>query len=223
RGSDSPKAHGPRAGPDNSATQWSSCGLRCTVTPTRGVYWEEKCDMHVKSVGFIAIADWGSCYFQQTLRLSLVIYVDDFKLSGGTKNLTEGWRFLRKGLTLDYPTPLEKFLGCDHYQCSAALRKGVLVPISEGKGAANTYTGVSAAKLRNTYTPLVDGNCEWSDLSSPNPDGVPTKQKSPGHRTPATSGTLTIEDSEQRGALASVAVRMIMKILYAARMARFDL
>ena len=50
--------------------------------PDAGGYWELKCNGHFVKVGFEPITDWRSCYFHPKLRLFLVIYVDDFKLSG---------------------------------------------------------------------------------------------------------------------------------------------
>ena len=66
------------------------------------------------------------------LDLFLTIYVDDFKLAGPEKNLTEGWRLIRgdanngrgKGLIMEDPTPLGHYLGCNHVQGIVALPNG---------------------------------------------------------------------------------------------------
>ena len=50
--------------------------------PHAGNYWEDHCDKNVKAAGFVRITDWRSCYWHPILKLFLVIYVDDFKLSG---------------------------------------------------------------------------------------------------------------------------------------------
>ena len=57
--------------------------------PDSGVYWEQKCDTHLKSVGFDPIVDWRSCYFHRELQLFLIVYVDDFKLCGPASNLNK--------------------------------------------------------------------------------------------------------------------------------------
>ena len=66
-------------------------------------------------VGFTPVgAEWPSTYVNKKLVLFLVIYVDDFKLSGPRSNMTEGWRLLRKGLTIEPEKPSGLYLGCLH-------------------------------------------------------------------------------------------------------------
>ena len=87
--------------------------------PDAGTYWEEKCDQHVRHVGFEPVGEeWPSCYVHKTMNLFLVIYVDDFKLSGPIKSLSQGWKLLRKGLSIEPEQRLGKegvtYLGCKH-------------------------------------------------------------------------------------------------------------
>ena len=64
--------------------------------PDSGTMWEVHCDKHVQSVGFKLVGEeWQSCYFHPTLKLYLVVYVDDFKLSGPKGNLSKGWSLIR--------------------------------------------------------------------------------------------------------------------------------
>ena len=37
-----------------------------------------------------------------------------FKMAGPKRNFDAAWGLVRKGLTLDDPTPLGRYLGCDH-------------------------------------------------------------------------------------------------------------
>ena len=69
--------------------------------PDAGTYWEEHCDKHCRAVGFEPIQDWPSCYWHNELQLLLVIYVDDFKMSGPTAHVTQGWALLKKGLSIE--------------------------------------------------------------------------------------------------------------------------
>ena len=65
--------------------------------------------------GFIkACEEWPACYWHEELRCFLVVYVDDFKLSGPKDNLAEAWKLLRKRLTMDDPEPVGRYLGCQH-------------------------------------------------------------------------------------------------------------
>eukprot|EP00969_Alexandrium_andersonii_P185973 8216779-Alexandrium_andersonii.AAC.1 len=76
--------------------------------PNVGAYWGQKCDGHVRSVGFMLVGEtWPSCYCHDKLKLFLVIYVDDFKLAGPAGPLADDWKLLRKGL------PIEPEQRCD--------------------------------------------------------------------------------------------------------------
>ena len=74
------------------------------------------------SKGFIKCDPWRSCYFHPTHKLFLIIYVDDFKLSGPAGKLAEGWQLLKepsegcpKGIEMDDPTDVGRYLGCEHH------------------------------------------------------------------------------------------------------------
>ena len=59
--------------------------------PDSGTYWERHCDQYLRSVGFTPISEvWNSCYYHEKLKLYLVVYVDDFKLSGPKASLAQG-------------------------------------------------------------------------------------------------------------------------------------
>ena len=88
--------------------------------PEPGGHWEQHCEAHVMAQGFKPIPEWQSCYFHEGLKLYLVVCVDDFKLSGPKEHLAEGWRLIRtdtaetKGIEMGDPTPLGRYLGCEH-------------------------------------------------------------------------------------------------------------
>ena len=82
--------------------------------PDSGGFWERHCEKHLRPVGFEDIPSWRSCFWHPRLSLLLVVYVDDFKTSGPTQNLQEGWALLRKGITTDEPTGHGLYLGCLH-------------------------------------------------------------------------------------------------------------
>ena len=83
--------------------------------PDSGTFWEKHCDEHVRSVGFVPLGpEWPSCYHHPELNLFLVIYVDDFKMSGPADKLQQGWDLIAKGLTIDTPKDIngQSYLGC---------------------------------------------------------------------------------------------------------------
>ena len=82
--------------------------------PDSGGHWEAHCEKHLRAVGYEPIPAWRSCFWHPRLRLFLVVYVDDFKLSGPSKNLKEGWELIRRSIRTDEPHSPGLFLGCKH-------------------------------------------------------------------------------------------------------------
>ena len=95
--------------------------------PDAGSHWEAHCESHLSSVGFERIPDWHSTFWHPQLKLLLIVYVDDFKLSGPKCNLEKAWKLIQKGVTLETPTPLGLYLGCRHIQGSYKLPDGTKV------------------------------------------------------------------------------------------------
>ena len=59
--------------------------------PDSGGHWERHCEAHLFTAGFErAEGPWPSTYWRPGLRLFLVVYVDDFKVVGPTKQLKKG-------------------------------------------------------------------------------------------------------------------------------------
>ena len=87
--------------------KWQKAGMQRPVCPLilalyghpdSGGFWEKHCDTKLRSVGFTSVGDeWDSCYWHAELELYLVVYVDDFKLSGPQANLEKGWKLIREG------------------------------------------------------------------------------------------------------------------------------
>jgi len=56
-----------------------------------GAYWEKQCEKDLKAIGFEPLADeWKSTFWHPRLKLSLIVYVDDFKLAGPDAARAEG-------------------------------------------------------------------------------------------------------------------------------------
>ena len=60
-------------------------------------------------------------FWHDELRLLLLVYVDDFKMSGPKANLKEGWKRIRAGLDTDDPLPVDRCLGCHHKVCDGQV------------------------------------------------------------------------------------------------------
>ena len=88
--------------------------------PDAGTMWEEHCHKRCIAVGFQPIPNWPSCYHHAQLKLLLTIYVDDFKLSGPSDNISKVWKLLESVLELEEAGTegrvAGRFLGCDHHK-----------------------------------------------------------------------------------------------------------
>ena len=87
--------------------------------PDSGGYWERHCEKQLSSVGFEPVEEWRSCFWHPKLSLFLVVYVDNFKLSGPIANLARGWQLIRRHIRTEDPTPTGKYLGCATTACLA--------------------------------------------------------------------------------------------------------
>ena len=57
---------------------------------------------------------WPSVFWHPTLHLLMVVYVDDFKMSGPKENLAKGWKLIGERIDMDTPCTCNRYLGCDH-------------------------------------------------------------------------------------------------------------
>ena len=85
--------------------------------PDAGGYWERHCEEHLTSIGFAPVPDCRSTYWHPELKLFLMVYVDDFKMSGPSANFAKGWSMIRQKVKTDEPRAVTKCLGCEHLVC----------------------------------------------------------------------------------------------------------
>ena len=79
--------------------------------------WEKHLGEGLSQVEFLPTHEsWPSVFYHKRLRLLLMVYVDDFKLSGPSGSLAEGWSLIKSKVTLGEggPTPMGLCLGCHH-------------------------------------------------------------------------------------------------------------
>ena len=209
--------------------------------PDSGTMWEQHCDKRVQEIGFKPIGEeWPSMYFHDELKLLLVIYVDDLKLAGPSENLAKGWEMLRTVLRIEPKTDLGLYLGCVLSQGETQLHNGKKVKTI-------TYSMEGLLKLSvEKCLDIVGKDTKLKKVSTPS---LPEETKSSPYRAPSdgkrkvecpwcahsfdpempalseTGSSHPGQDSESlsRGNLAPHAASVLMKLLYAARIARFDL
>ena len=209
--------------------------------PDSGTMWEQHCDKKVQEIGFKPIGEeWPSMYFHDELKLLLVIYVDDLKLAGPSENLAKGWEMLRTVLRIEPETDLGLYLGCVLSQGETQLHNGKKVKTI-------TYNMEGLLKLSvEKYLDIIGKDTKLKKVSTPS---LPEETKCSPYRAPSdgkrkvecpwcahsfdpemsalneTGNSRPGQDSEtlNRGNLAPHAASVLMKLLYAARIARFDL
>ena len=144
--------------------------------PDSVTMWEVKCDLDVKSVGFAAVgAEWPSVYFHRTLKLLLIIYVDDFKLAGPESNIEKGWALLRTKLNIGPEGPLGMYLGCNQRREQMTLHGGVLANCaiydmeSFLEQCVNRYLEVApvGTKMKEAKTPFLQDEGDHGPSRNP--------------------------------------------------------
>ena len=172
--------------------------------------------------------EWRSCYWHPELKLFLVVYVDDFRLAGPKDNLKAGWDLIEKGVTLGGVEEVGLYLGCKHKIYNAvspytgrpvrAMEYDMSEFLQDCIRVYKKLTGVS--KLRKASTPFYadDGPADVSDVGGPKP-GTGKKKHPLGELVETDEGNVPYDGKT----LSSYASTVLMKVLYAARMARFDL
>ena len=84
--------------------------------PDAGTFWEEKSHNKILKSGFERTGS-DSLFWHPKLKALLMVYVDDFRMSGKKADLDKIWASLTSGkdaLTLDPPKPPDRELGCYH-------------------------------------------------------------------------------------------------------------
>jgi len=181
--------------------------------PRAGQCWEKHAEKHLFAVGFRNLGGWRSTYFHDRLKLMLTVYVDDFKLAGPAEKLKEGWSLIRSsfagdgGIETDEPADVSKYLGADHI-------------VNKGKHpVSGKYVKTMEYDMSGFMQQCIDAYLDCVGevgLSSQ----FLTRIKS------APTPFLDIDDTADQvdgGALAPIAAKVLMKILYAARVMRYDL
>jgi len=192
--------------------------------PDSGGHWERHCTEHLVSVGFQELPNWRSCFWHPELKLFLVVYVDEFKLSGPEENLQRGWQLIRSGIRTEDPTKLGLYLGCKHEESVRVLPDtGKRVRVMEYnmedflRSCVDRYKELTGTVyMRHASTPFLpertapDSSDGWQPTAEVDPDAA---EQALREATAAETGNQ----------LKPYAAKVLMKLLYAARYARLDL
>ena len=157
--------------------------------PEAGAHWERKLEQELVNMGATKIPEFPSTYvFPSYGHLALVVYVDDFVLSGDSSYHDSFWADLSKRIMLDDIGDLGRFLGRHH--STVEFRNQELFAFD-----MRAY----AESIVNDYVRLI-GHARLKRVS-----------------TPFLSKTTVIEESPAKGELASSASSVLMKLMWLAR------
>ena len=152
--------------------------------------------------------------------------MDDFELVGRAENLETGWKLMESsGLVLDPPDPLGDYLGCGQFpiklDAKEALRRLEHAhPLLEGTVSLSALTvGKPVRAIRYNmfgfFQQCVDVYLELAK--------VPVESLKKVVTPSIDDHMLKPEDFAEDGYLAKDAAKIIMKMLYGARLVRFEL
>ena len=124
--------------------------------------------------------------------------MDDFKLAGPKEHLHKGWELIKSAVDIGEPEAYDRYF---------AIARNFQVKLTK-----------SARPLAHVFSWLPFDPSRSRDTWSDNP-----KLQTDGFWTGSGIARPTVNESEPKGRLQSIASKVLMKILFAARMARFDL
>ena len=194
--------------------------------PEAGGWWERHCNKIVTEAGFKPISNWSSLYWHEELKLMMWVYVDDFRIGGPKENLPKGWALLNK-IKMDAPKPAGKCMGCLHRQGVAEVN-GKKVRTMEYDMTDFMGSCVTAYQKASGATP--------GDLAHASTPFAPQLGEDTGKGKRAEHGasyydeqsneavySALVDGGPESGQLDGIASAMLMKLLYGARIARWDL
>jgi len=163
--------------------------------PESGSHWENHLTKVVRKLGGVTVPEHPSSFWFEDAKLLLTVYVDDFLLSGPIEAHEDFWSKLSKEVEVEDIGGLGRFLGRYHDIVTIDDQEHVCFGMKDYvKSACDMYEQLpGASSLKPAPTPFL-------------PDG-----------------SLPEIDDFSRGALADDACKVLMKCLWAARLARPDI
>ena len=228
--------------------EWEAAGIVEPVVPLirnlyghplAGRFWEKFSHERIMKCGFKKVQGWECLFVHPTKGLWLSVYVDDFKMAGPKKNIAPMWAELRKLLALEPPVPSGEntYLGCTSKRVEIpaalvaekrALIKRYSTPQSEipenslpsadeGPAMSNSVAPVRGWQydMCGHAAQCVDRYCELAKTNESNLKRV---------ETPCIDDhQLSEAEFAERCVLHRECARIVLKILFLARISRPDL
>ena len=193
---------------------------------------------------------WKSTYWHAGMKMLLVVYVDDFRMSGPEQNFPKAWETIRKHIKTSDPQKSGKFLGCDHKRSSKDIPTGgdPWSVYDENDKAERVRINLMEYDMEPFLDSCVERYCELAKVPRSSLKYVETPfineqealkqeketvhqrdeileqiEKLVGQLKDLKGKELEKRTRELTGTLSPIASKILMKLLYAARLARWDL
>ena len=161
--------------------------------PESSAHWWKHADAALQSMGGKEFSCLPSCYMFESSKMALSAYVDGFTLSGEESRHSGFWLEFGKRAKLEQPMPLTIVLGRSHQEVTW-----------KGKKAYAFQAADFAQQCVERYKELTD---------------MPVRAASTPHLE---DGSFSPEDLTARGELLGSAAKIVMKLLWLARLCRPD-
>ena len=212
--------------------------------PESGGHWEIFAHKMLLSEGWTPVSPdaMRSVYWHPKFKSVLILYVDDFRISGPKSSMQAAWASIRKHIRTGEPEPSGKFLGCDHKlsqkvipaggdpwrdytaeECRNHRKVGTLVTLNVIEYDMEEF-------LRSCVTKYCElANIEPGKLGkaeTPFIDEVKADKEWQAYqylRDDKQQNKTSKHEELEEGQLKSISARILMKTFYAARLARWDL
>lgn len=161
--------------------------------PEAGWHWDKRFREVMELMGGTHLPNFQSSYWFSDSRMLLTLYVDDMVLSGPCENHKAFWEQLSKHLEFEEPSSVDRILGRKQEFFQDDSGSYVAMSMEDFlESSCTAYETLTSMKIKEASTPYMP------------------------------EGSLNTTDWETRGVLAESASRILMKILWAARLCRPD-
>ena len=168
--------------------------------PQAGPRFERWADVQFRSIGYMPIENWRSCYFHPQKESFLIAYVDDIMLSGPLRWKHKAWAEIRNVIDVEQPAAIDRYLGCYHHW--GIIQNGPAEGARSCEWQMIEYLNGAVQRYKE-----VSGVTSFKKVLSPHID----------------ERSLNDLDFEIKGELEDNACSVIMGIFYGARLGRWDL
>lgn len=192
--------------------------------------------------------NWESTSIHKDPQIVLSVYVDDFKMAGPVDITKKAWPVIRGVISMDEPTSLGAYLGCGHKQARLSVQRlyqsfngtGSVVVITVShfececgrRPPAHSSAGGDSEHRRGCHSGggRIPGlRCEMTGFMEQCVEGnlelasIPRAKLNAASTPSLEERSIASKDFEGPDYVSSIATKVLMNILYAARVDRLDL